>query len=118
MKRILMVVLMLFLVLLTISCVANPAILVGGNPEPYVESEWQRPELNTLPGALRPYIEAWGPYDGYHIMSSPAQGTAAGFYWLDSIGQVIRYVVFDYQDEMWTVYDASKIIGIEPASTS
>ena len=117
MKRVL-VFLVLALVLALVGCVANPAVMVGGNPEPYVESEWQRPELNTLPGALQPYIEAWGPYDGYHIMSSPAQGTAAGFYWLDSIGQVVRYVVFDYRDEMWTVYDASKIIGIEPASTS
>ena len=109
---------LLVLVLALGGCMALPAILAGGNPEPYIESEWLRPELNTLLGALRPYIEAWGPYDGYQIMSSPAQGTAAGFYWLDDIGQVVKYVVFDYQDEMWTVYDASKIIGIEPASTS
>ena len=115
MKRFLV---LLVLVLALGGCMALPAILAEGNPEPYVKSEWLRPELNTLPGALRPYIEAWGPYDGYHIMSSTAQGTAAGFYWLDSIGQVVKYVVFDYQDEMWTVYDASKIIGIEPASTS
>ena len=57
--------------------------------------------------AVQPYVEAWGPYDGYNIISDEVKGTAAGFVWLDALGQIARYVIFAYWDGEWAVYEAS-----------
>ena len=40
-------------------------------------------------------------------MSDEVKGTAAGFVWLDALGQIARYVIFAYWDGEWAVYEAS-----------
>ena len=63
--------------------------------------------VRPLKRAIQPYVEAWGPYYGYNILSDEVKGTAAGFVWLDALGQIARYVIFAYWDGEWAVYEAS-----------
>jgi len=74
--------------------------------------------VNTRPlkRAVQPYVEAWGPYYGYHIAADEVLGTAAGFVWLDSFGQTAHYVIFAYSDGEWVVYEASGELVEMPAN--
>ena len=74
--------------------------------------------VNTRPlkRAVQPYVEAWGPYYGYHIASDEVQGTAAGFIWLDGFGQTAHYVIFAYWDGEWVLYEASGELLKTPAN--
>ena len=76
--------------------------------------------VNTRPlkRAVKPYVEAWGPYYGYSILSDEVKGTAAGFVWLDALGQIAHYVIFAYWDGEWVLYEASGELLETPANVS
>jgi len=69
-----------------------------------------------LKRAVQPYVEQWGEYGGYQIVSHPVQGMVAGFFWHDEMGQITKYVIFVFVDGDWAVYEASEELRKIPAN--
>jgi len=74
--------------------------------------------VRPLKRIVKPYVEAWGPFSRYMIVDSEVEGTAAGFFWMDSFNQTLHYVVFAYWDGEWVLYEASEELLETPANIS
>lgn len=70
-----------------------------------------------LKSVLAPYLQQWGQYDGYELVSHPIKGDVCGFFWVDTnTGLVMHYVIFIYVFDGWRVYEASgELMQIPPA---
>ena len=117
MKRVL-VFLVLVLALVLVGCMANPAVVTGGNSASYIAGDLLQIDMNVMLEALRPYLDAWGPYDLLQTFVCRGYNSYITVAWGDDDQGLLHYVKMVYIDGEWIVAEASEIVGIKPASTT